>query len=80
MNDNPLITKIDQFVIDYVYRLRIENGLRQEDIANILNVKSSFIGNIENKNSRAKYNLKHINLLAEYFEISPKNFLPEKSH
>ncbi|MCH5689875.1 hypothetical protein LWM68_39990 [Niabella sp. W65] len=38
----------------------------------------SFIGNIESMNNRAKYNLSHINLLADYFNLSPRDFLPEK--
>ncbi|HSZ86300.1 MAG TPA: hypothetical protein VK787_09730, partial [Puia sp.] len=27
---------------------------------------------------RAKYNLRHINILADYFDLSPRDFLPEK--
>lgn len=79
MNNETLISNIDQYVIDFIYRLRIEKNLRQEDIANILNVRASFIGNVENKNYRAKYNLNHVNLLAEHFGISPREFIPEKS-
>lgn len=71
--------KIEQYVIDYVRELRLNKGLTQEDIANILDVKPSFIGNVESPTNRAKYNLKHINLLADHFGISPKNFLPEKA-
>lgn len=70
--------KIEQYVIDFVRNLRIENNLRQEDIANILDAKASFIGNVESASHAAKYNLKHINKLADHFGMSPRDFLPEK--
>lgn len=70
---------IEQYVIDFIRNLRIEKNLRQEDIAYILDVKPSFIGNVESNSNRAKYNLKHINLLAEHFDMSPQDFLPKKS-
>jgi transcriptional regulator with XRE-family HTH domain len=71
------IEKIEQYVIDYVKALRIKKGLSQEDIAQILGKSKSFVGNIESPKNRAKYNLVHINALADYFQISPKDFLPE---
>ena len=37
---------IEQYVIDFVRNLRTEENLRQEDIAYILDVKPSFIGNV----------------------------------
>ncbi len=70
---------IEQYVIDFVRKVRVENKLRQQDIAEILNTSTSFIGNVENFQNPAKYNLKHINLLANYFNISPRAFLPEKA-
>ncbi|MGX5687405.1 helix-turn-helix domain-containing protein [Arcticibacter tournemirensis] len=69
--------KIEQHVIDFVRSLRKDRNLRQEDIAYILDVKASFIGNVETSSHPAKYNLKHINKLADHFGLSPKDFLPE---
>lgn len=69
---------IEQYIIDFVRKVRVENKLRQQDIAEILNTSTSFIGNVENFQNPAKYNLKHINLLAHYFNLSPRDFLPEK--
>lgn len=71
------IPPIEQHVIDFVRIIRVKNKLRQQDIAAILNTSTSFIGNVENFQNPAKYNLKHINMLANYFNISPKSFLPE---
>jgi transcriptional regulator with XRE-family HTH domain len=67
---------IEQYVIDYIYKLRIDRKLTQEDLATILGVSTSFIGNVETKKNPAKYNLKHIRIFAEYFELSPQVFLP----
>jgi len=72
------ISPVEQYVIDFVRKLRSDRGMTQEDIANILEVSRSYIGDIESPNARAKYNLTHINSLADYFEISPRIFLPEK--
>jgi len=78
MNESIRITYIEQFVIDFVVKLRVKHNLNQEDIATILGVKRTFITNVESAKNRAKYNLSHIEKLAEHFGISPKNFLPEK--
>lgn len=67
---------IEQHVIDFVRKLRADKKLRQEDIAYIIGVKASFIGNVENSGNPAKYNLKHINVFADHFGLSPKDFLP----
>lgn len=76
---DDLLDGIEQYVIDLVFKLRRERNLSQKDISVILGVKKSFIGNVENPKSIAKYNLKHINLLAHYFGISPQYFVPLRS-
>lgn len=73
------ITPIDQYVIDYIRDLRTKKGLSQEDIGAIIGLSKSYISDIESPNRRAKYNLKHINALADYFGMSPQSFLPKKS-
>jgi len=72
------ISAIDQYVIDFVRELRVAKNLGQEEIGSILGLRKSFIGNVESLNNRAKYNLRHINLLADYFELSPGYFLPQE--
>jgi len=73
------ITPIEQYVIDAVTKLRRAHRLSQRDIAKIINASASFIGNVENIYNGSKYNLKHINSLADYFQMSPKAFLPDKA-
>ncbi len=78
MRDQENITSIDQYVIDFVRELRLANDLTQEALGDILSVSRSFIRDIESTNSRGKYNLRHINALADHFGLSPKDFMPEK--
>lgn len=73
------ISKIEQYVIDFVRELRTSKDLTQEDIGNILSLSRSFIKNIESSNQTHKYNLTHINALADHFEMSPTDFLPKKA-
>jgi len=70
---------IEQHVVDFVRKLRADKKLRQEDIAYIIGVKASFIGNVENLSNPAKYNLKHINVFADHFGLSPRDFLPPRA-
>jgi transcriptional regulator with XRE-family HTH domain len=80
MSDAVKISAIDQHVIDFVTELRIKRQLKQEDIAVILGVGRSFISKVEDRKERAKYNLNHIDKLADHFGLSPKDFLPEKAN
>jgi transcriptional regulator with XRE-family HTH domain len=77
MKDGINISPIEQHVIDFVIRLRNNNKLTQEDIATSLGVKRTFITNVESARNRAKYNLSHIDKLADHFGLSPKDFLPQ---
>ncbi|MDP1763934.1 MAG: helix-turn-helix transcriptional regulator [Sediminibacterium sp.] len=79
MRNQENIAPIDQYVIDFVRDLRIKKELTQEDIANIIEISRSFVRDIESINSRAKFNVRHINALADYFGMSPRNFFPEKA-
>lgn len=72
------ISLIDQHVIDFVKKLRADKKMSQKDIAYILEKSPAFIGNVESPKNPAKYNLTHINLLADHFGISPRTFLPKE--
>jgi len=72
-----ILTPIEQHVVDFVYKIRTEKNLTQEDIGTIIDVKQTFIANVENPKNRSKYNLNHINKLADHFGLSPQNFLPK---
>jgi len=72
------ISKIEQYIIDFVRELRVSKKLTQDDIANILHVSRSFIKGIESSNQAHKYNLNHINALSDHFNMSPADFMPTK--
>jgi transcriptional regulator with XRE-family HTH domain len=72
-------TEIELFVINKVRELRQKGNISQADLAHNLDVSPGFIGKVESKNSPAKYNLNHINKLSEFFNCSPKDFLPTKT-
>jgi len=78
MKTSPL-TEIEQYTVDFIYKLRIDNNLTQEDLGFIIGVKQSFIASIESKKSRAKYNLNHIDKFADHFGLSPRDFIPQNS-
>ena len=80
MSGNLKISAIEQHVIDFVLDLRVKHNLTQEDIATIIGSKRTFITNIESAKNPAKYNLNHIDKLADHFGMSPKDFLPEKAN
>ena len=76
--DKVELTPIEQYVIDAIRAKRVEKGISQRELAYLLDVSVSFIGEVESGRTRAKYNLNHVNDIAKILECSPKDFLPEK--
>jgi transcriptional regulator with XRE-family HTH domain len=68
---------INQYVINKAKALRIKKKLTLYQWGIILGKTASFIGNVEQPRNPAKYNLGHLKTLAEFFNISPRYFLPE---
>ena len=66
---------IEQFAIDQVRILRLKSGLSQREIGEIINASTSFVCNVESPKNPAKYNLRHIRLIADHFKVSPKDFI-----
>jgi len=71
-------TSIELYVISRVKDMREAKGMSQSELATMLNTSNGFIGQIESPKFPAKYNLNHINKLAEIFDCSPKDFLPNE--
>lgn len=72
------ITKIEQYIIDKAKKKRTALKMSQIELSHRLERNSSFVGHVENGVKRAKYNVNHINALAEIFDCSPRDFLPER--
>ena len=73
----PVLTPIEQYVVDIVKKKRGEKGYSQKELAYLIDKSIGFIGDVENPKYRAKYNLNHINELAKIFKCSPKDFIPD---
>jgi transcriptional regulator with XRE-family HTH domain len=72
--------ELDLYVSNVMRNKRMEKGWTQQQLADYIgNVSRAFINNIENFKKPDKLNLYHINLLAEIFDCSPREFLPEKA-
>lgn len=77
MPNTPGKSEVELFVISKARALREEANLSQSELAFRLGVSNGFIGQVESMKSQSKYNLDHINRLAEIFNCSPKDFLPD---
>lgn len=71
-------TRFEIAVVDKVKQQRMEKNLTQDDIAAILNSSRGFIGQVESPKSPSKYNLNHLNKLAQEMGCSPRAFMPDK--
>lgn len=72
-------SEFDLLVIENVKRLRIERKMSQAVFAVLLGVSDAFVGQIESPKSRSKYSVEQLNYLANIFNCSPRDFLPEKA-
>lgn len=72
------ISKIEQFVIDRVRELRIKAGISQVKMSVDMELNAKFVGNVESSKTPDKYNLNHLNKIAEILNCSIKDFLPDK--
>jgi transcriptional regulator with XRE-family HTH domain len=72
------LTKIEQYIIDKIKSMRKEHGFSQLELSQKLEMSDSFISHVESTSKRAKYNINHLNKIAELFNCSPKDFWPDK--
>jgi len=73
-----VISEIDLYVINKVRELRVPKTLSQVKLSILMGLAEGAIGKIENPKERAKYNIRHLNLLAKALKCSPRDFLPER--
>jgi len=77
-NQKLLMTKIEEYIILQVKRMREERDMSQAELADLMNLSHSFIGQVESGNYKAKYNLNHLNSLAKIFKCKFSDFFPDK--
>lgn len=73
-----VIYPIDQYIIDAIRKERKRQNVSQSILAYGIGVSKSFIGQVESPKCDIKYSLNHINKIAKYLDVSPRDFLPEK--
>jgi transcriptional regulator with XRE-family HTH domain len=73
-----IISELDLYVINKVRKIRASKEISQVNLSIAMKVAEGAIGKIENPKERAKYNIRHINLLAKALGCSPKDFFPDK--
>lgn len=72
------ISKIEQFVIDRVRELRMKAGISQVNLSVDMELNAKFVGNVESGKTPDKYNLNHLNKIAEILNCSIKDFVPDQ--
>lgn len=73
-----IISEIDLFVINKVREMRVGKNISQVNLSILMGLAEGAVGKIENTRERAKFNIRHLNLLAKALKCSPRDFLPEK--
>jgi len=71
-------SEIELYAINKARALREQANITQSELAFRLGVSNGFVGQVESSKSPSKYSLNHIDKLAEIFEVSPQDFIPNK--
>ncbi|AMP98665.1 DNA-binding protein [Pedobacter cryoconitis] len=72
------ISKIEQYVIDKVREIRMKAEISQSNLSAGMELSSKFVGNVESSKTPDKYNINHLNKIAEILQCSIKDFFPDK--
>ena len=70
-------SEIEQFVIDKVREIRLSKRVGQMNLSLAMGLNGKFVGNVESPKTPDKYNLNHLNKIAQILECSIKDFFPE---
>ncbi len=71
-----MLKAIDLYVIERVKERREACGLTQEALSHALDYSDGYINKFET--GKKKYNIYHLNRIAQILKCSPRDFLPEK--
>jgi len=70
-------SEIEQFVIDKIREIRLLKKISQRQLSLSMGLNGKFVGNVESTKTPEKYNINHINKIAEIFQCSIKDFFPD---
>jgi len=71
------LSKIEQYVIDKVRELRLKKNYSQTKLSIDMGLSEKFVGNVESTKTDDKYNINHLNKIAEILDCSIKDFFPD---
>lgn len=72
------IAEIDLYIINKVRELRVARKISQLKLSIALGLAEGAVSKIENPKQRAKYNIRHLNLLAKALKCNPADLVPAK--
>lgn len=78
MGSKPHASDIDLYIIEQVKKKRLEQKMSQLALSQALSAADSFVSNVESSKYRTKYNVRHLNEIAQILNCSPKDFWPDK--
>lgn len=70
------LSPLDKYIILAVKRKREEQGIAQADLSVRMELNDKFVGNVESSRQKAKYNMNHLNKIAEILNCSLADFFP----
>lgn len=73
-----VLTNIDKYIIDKVREKRLEKGISQAQLAFELEQSNSFIAKVESGKYDKKYNMAHVNRIAQILECDIWDIVPQK--
>jgi len=69
---------IEQYAIDKVREIRLLKNVGQKALSVEMGLSDKFVGNVESPKRKEKYNLEHLNKIAEILRCSIKDFFPHE--
>ena len=69
------ISLLDEYIIEAVKIKRKEAGISQAELSTLMDLNDKYIGAVEGKTVETKYNLNHLNKIAEILDCSIADFL-----
>lgn len=73
-----VMSRLDLYVIERVKKLREEKNISQDSLSVSMGFSEKFIGSVENPRLAARYNIRHLNLVAKALNCSLHDLLPNK--
>ena len=71
------MTALERYIVEEVKKKRLELHITQADLSMLMGKSDHYVSQVENGRNGNKYNINHLNRLANIFHCSIKDFLPD---